>query len=262
MKLAALLLGALSILATPIVAQVTLPSARKVLVYQRNGKGFVHDNLAASAAAIRELGGQHGFGVEVSSNATVFTERSLKDYHVIVFANSNNEAFDTEEQRGAFQKFIRAGGGFVGIHSSTGSERSWDWFQRMQGAKFLRHSPMQTFTARVVDAAHPATSHLRATWMRTDECYFFTNLHPNVRVLLAAETNGLRDPQLGKMPAQQAAGVFPLAWCQEFDGGRQFYTSLGHKIEHYADPVFRQHLLGGIRWALGETNSTTTPRLP
>ena len=262
MKVATLLLGAISILVTQVFAQVAPPSARKVLVYQRNGKGFVHDNLAASATAIQELGGQHGFGVEVSSNAAVFTERSLKHYRAIVFANSNNEAFDTGEQRAAFQQFIRRGGGFVGIHSSTGSERQWDWFQRMQGAKFLRHSPMQTFTARVVDTTHPATSHLGAKWTRTDECYFFTNLHPKVRVLLAAETNGLRDPQLRKMSAQQAADVFPLAWCQEFDGGRQFYTSLGHKIEHYADPVFRQHLLGGIRWALGETNSGIHPRLP
>jgi len=234
----------------------------RVLVYQRNGKGFVHDNLAASAAAIRELGARSGFGVEVSSNAAVFTDESLKRFQAILFANSNNEAFEKDEQRAAFQRFIRAGGGFMGLHSSTGSERQWDWFQQMQGAKFLRHSPMQAFTARVVDRAHPATAQLGRTWTRTDECYFFTNLNQRLRVLLAVETNSLRDPQLGRMPAQRASGMYPLAWCQEFEGGRQFYTSLGHKIEHYADPVFRQHLLGGIRWVLGETNLTPNPPLP
>ncbi len=100
----------------------------RLLVYQRNGKGFVHDNLATSAAAIRELGTQNGFGVEVSTNAAVFTDGNLKQYRALVFANSNNEAFDNDEQRAAFQRFIRAGGGFVGIHSSTGSERQWDYF--------------------------------------------------------------------------------------------------------------------------------------
>ena len=234
----------------------------RVLVYQRNGKGFVHDNLAASAAAIRQLGKQHGFDVDVSSNAAVFTEKALKQYRAVIFANSNNEAFDTVGQRGVFERFIRGGGGFMGIHSSTGSERQWNWFQRMQGAKFLRHSPMQSFTVRVVDPVHPATAHLAETWTRTDECYFFTNLSPAVRVLLAADTNSLRDPKLATAPGQQVSGVFPLSWCQEVEGGRQFYTSLGHKIEHYSDPVFQQHLLGGIRWVLGETNLTANPRLP
>jgi type 1 glutamine amidotransferase len=229
-------------------------AAPRVLVYQRNGRGFVHDNLAASATCLRELGAQHGFGVDVSSNAAVFADATLGQYQAIIFANSNNEAFETDVQRAGFQRFIRAGGGFMGIHSSTGSERQWDWFQQMQGAKFLRHSPMQSFQARVVDAGHPATAHLSNVWTRTDECYFFTNLNERVRVLLAADTNSLRDPQLHKMPAQRASGVFPLAWCQEFEGGRQFYTSLGHKIAHYSDPAFRQHLLGGIRWVLGLTN--------
>lgn len=100
----------------------------------------MHDNLAASAAAIRELGKQTGFGVDVSTNPAAFTDANLKKYHVLIFANSNNEAFENEEQRAAFQRYIRGGGGFMGIHSSTGSERQWTWFRQMQGAKFLRHS--------------------------------------------------------------------------------------------------------------------------
>jgi uncharacterized protein len=227
-----------------------------VLVYQRNGKGFVHDNLAASAAAIVELGKQHDFAVEVSSNATVFTDALLQKCSALIFANSNNEAFETLEQRRAFERFIRRGGGFLGIHSSTGSERNWPWFQKVQGAKFLRHSPMQQFTVEVLDANHPATKHLGSTWPCTDECYFFTNVNPAIHVLLTVDTATLRDPQLARSPAEKVNGVFPLAWCHESDGGRRFYTSLGHKTEHYADPTFRQHLLGGIEWVLGRTNRT------
>lgn len=229
----------------------SLPAASpRVLVYQKNGRGFVHDNLAASAAAIRELGAQNGFGVDVSTNPAVFTDSSLRQYRALIFANSNNEAFETEAQREAFQRHLRGGGGFMGIHSSTGSERQWDWFQQMQGAKFFRHSPLQKFRIDVVDRTHPGTAHLGSTWAWEDECYFFTNVNPRIEVLLAADTRSLKDPKLITAPGQAVRGVFPLAWRHEFEGARVFYTSLGHKISYYADPVFRQHLLGGIRWVM------------
>ncbi len=227
---------------------------QRVLVYQKNGKGFVHDNLAASAAAIQELGKQNRFGVDVSTNPAVFADEALKNYRALIFANSNNEAFETEEQRTAFQRFIRGGGGFMGIHSSTGSERQWTYFQQMQGAKFLRHSPLQKFTVNVIQRNHPSTAHLANTWAWEDECYFFTNVNPSIKVLLAADTTSLKDSKLATAPNQKSSGVFPLAWCHEFDGGRVFYTSLGHKIAYYSDPTFRKHLLGGIQWVLGQSN--------
>ncbi len=237
-------------------------AAQRVLVYQRNGRGFVHDNLAASAAAIRELGTQNGFGVDVSTNPAVFANEDLKKYAALIFANSNNEAFENDEQRAAFQRYLRGGGGFMGIHSSTGSERQWDYFQQLQGARFLRHSPLQKITIKVLDSNHLATAHLASTWKWEDECYFFTNLNPRIRVLLAADTTTLKDAKLATAPGQKLNGVFPLAWYHEFDGARLFYTSLGHKIEYYSDPIFRRHLLGGIRWVLGDTNATTNPNRP
>jgi uncharacterized protein len=224
----------------------------RVLVYQKNGKGFVHDNLNASAAAIQELGGENGFGVDVRTNPAVFADEALKKYQALIFANSNNEAFENDRQRAAFSRYIQRGGGFMGIHSSTGSERQWSYFQQVQGAKFFRHSPLQKFTINVLEPNHPATAHLGKTWAWTDECYFFTNLNPGIKVLLAADITTLKDPKLATAPGQTSDGVFPLAWTQELGGGRQFYTSLGHEIEHYADPVFRKHLLGGILWVLGE----------
>ena len=229
-----------------------LGAPARVLVYQKNGKGYVHDNLAASADAIRSLGQENGFAVDVSTNPAVFMEQNLKQYRALIFANSNNEAFENDEQRAAFERYIHTGGGFVGIHSSTGSERNWVYFQQVQGAKFFRHAPLQKFNIDVLDAKHPATAHLDRTWAWTDECYFFTNLNSDLRVLLAVDTNGLKDSKLSSAPGEKVHGIFPLAWCHESDRGRQFYTSLGHKIESYSDPVFRQHLLGGIRWVLGE----------
>lgn len=244
------------------VATIPLNAAdARVLVYQRNGKGFVHDNLKACAAAIGELGQQHGFAVDVSSDAAVFADATLKPYRALIFANSNNEAFENDGQREAFQRFIRAGGGFMGIHSSTGSERQWAWFQRLQGAKFLRHPPLQKFAIKVLDRSHPATAHLGDAWVWEDECYFFTNVNPDIRVLLALQdVTTLKDPKMASNPGQQLNGLLPLAWYHEFEGARVFYTALGHKIEYYSNPTYRQHLLGGIRWVLGESTKAQQPR--
>ncbi len=235
----------------------------RILVYQRNGRGFVHDNLAASAAALRELATTLRFDVDVSTNADVFTDERLATYRAVVFANSNNEAVENEGQREALQRYLDHGGGFVGIHSSAESERTWNWFQQMQGGKFLRHSPMQTFTVTVVDSRHPATAHLPSRWTWTDECYFFTNVNPGVHVLLTVDTASLKDPDLVSAPGEKVAGVFPLAWCQEVRGSRRFYTSLGHKIAHYSDPTYRQHLLGALQWVLQDRRpnhpSSTNP---
>jgi len=239
---------------------VSLPAmaADKVLVYTRNftkdGKGFVHDNIAACVKSIKEMAAENGFEADVSEDPAVFSAATLKPYKALVFANSNNEAFATEDQRAAFKAFIHGGGGFVGIHSSTGSERDWPFFQQVQGGKFLAHAPLQKFTIKVLDSAHPATAHLGKTWHWADECYFFTNLNPDIKVLLALDTSmplekfSLEQPTLGKIK-----GEFPLAWCHEADGRRSFYTSLGHKIEYYSDPTLRKHLLGGILWVIAAT---------
>lgn len=233
-------------------------AADKVLVYTRNftkdGKGFVHDNIAACAKAIKELGKDNGFEADVSEDPAVFTAGNLKQYKALVFGNSNNEAFATEDQRAAFKAYIQEGGGFVGIHSSTGSERDWPYFQQVQGAKFLRHPPLQKFTIKVLDTTHPATAHLGKTWEWTDECYFFTNLNPGIKVLLALDTTlPLNDPAAGKQPGGKVNGELPLAWCHVVDDARVFYTSLGHKIGYYSDPALRKHLLGGILWAIKAT---------
>lgn len=224
--------------------------APQVLVYQKNGKGFVHDNLAASAAAIRELGAQNNFVVAVSTNPAVFTDENLKQYRALVFANSNNEAFEKEDQREAFQRFLRAGGGFMGIHSAAGSERQWIWYQEMLGAKFLRHPPLQKFTMNVLEPKFPAATQLGKTWQWEDECYLFTHINPSIHVVLALDASTLKDAKMASDPGEKVNGVFPLAWYHEFEGARVFYTALGHKIAYYSDPTFRQHLLGGISWVL------------
>lgn len=223
----------------------------KVLVYTKNGKGYVHDNISSSVAAIQKLGRAYGFDVEVSDDPTRFTESNLAQYDALIFANTNNEAFDTAEQRQALQSYVRNGGGFVGIHSASGSERNWSWFSSLLGGNFERHAPRQDFSAKVIDRAHPSTAFLPDTWQIVDdECYFLDELNPGIRVLLAADLASVSDRQKGEFPGELFGDSYPIAWYQEFDGGRQWYTSLGHRPEHYDDPTFVRHILGGIQWVV------------
>jgi uncharacterized protein len=246
----------------------------RVLVYTKNGKGYIHDNIAASAAAIKKLGAENHFAVDVSDDPAVFNDHNLRRYKVLVFDNTNNEIFDNAEQKAALRRYIRGprrldspkgaeqasswgydtatGRGFVGIHSTSGAERDWPWFWELLGGKFLRHPKMQTFTIRVKDSNDLSTAQLPPTFQWTDEFYFLDHMPSGLHVLLAGDLTTLDDPAKEKYPGKQFGNEFPLAWRHQFEGSRSWYTALGHKPEHYSDPILKQHILGGILWAMGK----------
>jgi type 1 glutamine amidotransferase len=237
-------------------AAISQAAEKRVLVYTRNfvteGKGYVHENIATSVDAIRRMGAANGFAVDHSDDPTVFTIENLKKYKAIVFSNSNNEAFTSDAQRDAFKAYINGGGGLVGIHSATGSERKWPYFWSVMGGKFLRHPKLQKFTVRVKDRNHPSTRDLPATFEWEDECYYTENLNPALKPLLVTDPAKIDDPKKNEYPGDRFGDSLPLAWYMTFDGGRQFYCALGHKKDHYSDPILEKHLVGGILWAMGE----------
>ena len=240
-----------TVLTLLIVLVTSLASAqKKILIYTHNGKGYKHENIAASVEALKKICKSIGYDSEATDDPGVFTAEKLKGVSCIIFSNSNNEAFDTEAQKQVFVDFIRNGGGFVGIHSASGSERQWPWFAAMLGGRFVRHPELQKFTIKVVDRHNPATEFLGDTWNWEDECYYVNQLNPDIHVLLAADLTTIKDDKKSEYPGVTFGDYFPLSWCHEFDGGRQFYTALGHKAEYYSDPQFVKHLTGGIRWVL------------
>lgn len=251
-----LLLGLLLLLTGSCMAE------KRVLIYTKNGKGYVHKNIAASVTCLEKICKDKGWTFETTDDARVFTKEKISQFDVLVFSNTNNETFDTEEQKKVFQAYIRGGGGFVGIHSACGSERQWPWFWANLGGKFAWHPRLQAFDMKVVDKTHPSTAHLGDVWKwLPDECYFLNELNPGIHVLLAVDLNTLdeksrNDPRFAQSPGRLFGDYFPLAWCQQFDGGRQWYTSLGHKNEHYEDENFIKHLTGGIEWAMTQTEFT------
>lgn len=232
------------------VAQTVQWNDVSILVYVKNGEGYVHDNIENSVKAIQEIGASTGFSVDVSDNPVDFSDENLKKYDVLVFSNTNNDVFDTDAQRVALMRYIQAGGGFVGLHSASGTERNWPWFKRLLGGTFDWHEPGQDFAVNIVDGEHPSVTHLPAVWKREkDECYYLKEMEVNLHVIAVNDLTTI-DEVREKRPIT-FGDKFPSVWCHEFDGGRSWYTSLGHQKEDYDDPNLRKHILGGIQWAIG-----------
>jgi type 1 glutamine amidotransferase len=222
----------------------------KVLVYTKNGKGYVHDNVASSIAAIQALGKENGFAVDATEDPAKFTDENLKQYDVLVFSNTNNDVFDTDEQRVALMRYIQAGGNFVGLHSASGTERKWKWFKDMLGGTFFWHEPGQSFSVNILDQKNPSLAHLPAKWDRkTDEFYFVKEMAVNLNVLAVNDHTTIQKP--GGKALDTFGTVFPSVWWHEYDGGRAFYSSLGHQKEDYEQADLRKHILGAIEFAIG-----------
>jgi type 1 glutamine amidotransferase len=165
----------------------------------------------------------------------------------VAFVLTTGDVLDAERQA-VLQRYIRRGHGFVGVHSAADTEHDWPWYGRLVGAYFESHPPIQPATLVVADPRHPSTAALPARWGRTDEWYNFTaNPRPAVRVLATLD-------ETTYSPGDGAMGQdHPIAWAHEFEGGRAWYTGGGHTEASYSEPLFRAHLLGGIRAAAGLT---------
>lgn len=239
-----------------LVSKVSKLANSKVLVYTKNGKGYVHDNIAASVECIKQLATEHHFKVDVSDNAEVFTEANLKKYTLILFSSTNNDVFDNDDQRLAFRRYIEAGGGFVGLHSVTGTERNWTWFKMMIGETFTWHAKFQKFSVINIDPTHPSMKQMPNIWTKEDECYFGNEMYPGIKVLMMHDIASLDTAQkeLIHKNAGTYANYFPAVWYQHFQGGHVWISTLGHDKNNYQNPLFMNHLLQGIEFIANQFN--------
>lgn len=218
------------------------PSAFAVLVFSKTA-GFRHDSIGAGIAAIRQLGGQLGFSVDATEDAAKFSDASLAGYRAVVFLSTTGDVLNDEQQL-AFERYIRSGGGFVGVHSAADTEYEWPFYGALLGAYFGGHPDIQTATVQIVDRANPTTSALPALWTRRDEWYNFQkNPRPDVDVLATLDE---RTYSGGTMGADH-----PIIWSHQYEGGRAWYTAGGHTSESFSEPLFVSHLGKGILWAAG-----------
>ncbi|MEU2280416.1 ThuA domain-containing protein [Streptomyces sp. NPDC013178] len=244
---AALLLG--SVVAPPAAAHPS-PRDARVLVFSKTA-GFRHDSIPDGVAAVKQLGETGGFTVDATEDAGAFTPANLRRYDAVVFLSTTGDVLDDTQQR-AFEDYIRRGGGYVGIHAAADTEYDWPFYGGLAGAYFQSHPAIQPATVLVEDRAHPATSGLERTWNRTDEWYNYrSNPRDRAHVLASLDESSYTGGTMN--------GDHPIAWCQNYRGGRAFYTGGGHTKESFADPVFRRHLVGGILYAVGEVQADCRP---
>lgn len=215
----------------------------RVLVFSKTA-GFVHRSIPKGIAAVQQLGAENGFDVDTTKNAAYFHEDSLKTYAAVVFLNTTGNVLDYR-QEAAFERYVQAGGGFVGVHAATDTEYDWRWYGKLVGGYFRSHPKTQSARFVIEDNDFPATEFFTDTvWQRTDELYNFKNLNPDVNVILTVDETSYEGGTHGDN--------HPMAWYHEYDGGRAFYTALGHTDESYSEENYLRHLLGGIRYAIGD----------
>ncbi len=212
----------------------------KILVFTKT-RGFFHTSIPIGMQTIMKICKENGIAVDTTRDAAAFTMDNLKKYKVIVFLNTTGDVLDNGQQE-AFIKYIQSGGGFVGVHAATDTEYDWPWYNKLIGAYFLSHPPkQQEAVIDVVDKSNPATAMLPEKWKRTDEWYNFKNISSDIHVLAYLDEKSYSGGENG--------AKHPFIWYHEFDGGRSFYTGVGHREDNYDEPLVQQHLLGAIKWA-------------
>lgn len=227
---------------TEIIAQETM----NVLVFSKTS-GYRHKSIETGKEQLKSWGENENWNVSFSEETTYLNDQNLKDVDVIAFLNTTLEVLD-EASRESLKKYINNGGGFVGIHSATDTEYNWPWYHQMIGAQFINHPKTQVAKMDVNHTCnHPSIKHFEDTFSVKDEWYNFKDtVLPRVNVLLTLDESSYEGKQMNKN--------HPIAWYQYYEGGRIFYTGMGHTKEIFFNPAFKKHLVEGINWAATRTN--------
>jgi type 1 glutamine amidotransferase len=247
----------IAFLSTILSATGFAKQAPRLLVFSKT-TGFRHASIADGKIALLKIGKELGFDVDTTEDASWFNEEKLKQYSAIIFLSTTGDVLNAA-QEAQFERYIQAGGGFVGIHAASDTEFDWPWYGKLVGGYFISHPKTQSATLQVIDNKHLSTSHLPKEWKRTDEWYNFKNLNRDVNVLIKLDEKSYTGGANGD--------DHPIAWYHEYDGGRIFYTGLGHTPESWTEENFLKHLLGGIQYAIGKNKKldyrkATTKELP
>jgi len=231
----------LALLLLALSAAACEPSAPRVLLFSHTAD-YRHESIEPAKAAILAMADTSGFAVDTTEDPGYIVEDSLAHYAAVIFLHTTGDILN-RAQAVDLQRYIQAGGGFVGIHAASDAEYGWRWYGRMVGGYFNGHPAIQPATLVVADTASPMTGHLPARWSRTDEWYNFMRLAGDLHVLLTIDETSYEGGTNGT--------PHPMTWYHEFDGGRSWYTALGHTSESWSEPAFLQLVLSGIRYGIG-----------
>ena len=244
-----LLLLAIGALCTPLLSFADPPQFRVLMITRT--LGWHHESIAEAVPAIQELARKHHFELVWEENLDrVFTAEFLDDFDVIMFVLTSGDILNADQQA-LMEKHVRSGKGFVGVHSAADTEYQWPWYTRLVGRMFHIHPPIQTAELNVADRHFPGFERWPDRFWFTDEFYEFGDeTVDDLNYLLSVDERTYNPAVEWAEKSGKGMGEFhPLAWYHEYDGGRSFYTGLGHLSAVYGDTLFLEHLYGGIYWA-------------
>ncbi len=225
--------------------QQGLEREKRVLVFSKTA-GYRHASISTGKQAIMDMGKRDGFLVDTSENALVFNQEDLSQYSAVIFLNTTMDILNYQQQS-HFERYIQAGGGFVGIHAAADTEYDWPWYGKLVGAYFDGHPSnpnVREATCDVIDHGHIASDSLPDSFQKIDEFYNYKNINPNLNVLVTLDETTYEGGTNGDF--------HPITWYHEYDGGRAFYTGFGHTDESFSEPEFLEILSGGIAYAIGD----------
>jgi type 1 glutamine amidotransferase len=223
------------------VAQPSSPKKSNVLVFSFT-KGFRHNSIESGIAAIRKMGVENNFQVDATEDVNSFTPENLKKYKLLVFLSPTGTDVFNANQKEALKGYIHNGGALVGIHAATDFSYEWEWYGKMIGGYFESHPQIQEVKLNIVMPKNKIVQGLPQPWMHKDEWYNFKNFNRDVKVLIKADQTSYVG---GNMKNDH-----PISWYHEFEGGKIFYTAMGHTKECFVDPLFLKHLWAGMKWAM------------
>ncbi len=216
----------------------------RILVFSKTTV-FRHESIPQGIAALKKLGEEHHIQVDTTENADNFNEENLKRYSAVVFLSTTGDVL-SQEQQNDFERFIQAGGGYLGIHAAADTEYNWPWYGKLVGAYFASHPNNPNVRKAefiTVDHKHPSTDSIPDRFERSDEFYNFKDIQPDLKVLVKIDEKTYEGGTNGDN--------HPMSWYHEYDGGRAFYTAMGHTNESYSEPLVLKHLWGGLKYVLG-----------
>ncbi len=215
-------------------------SKLNLLVFSKTN-GYRHESIESGKIILKEIADENNFLIDFSEDSKIFTS-DLSKYNVIVFLNTYGNIFNPKEEE-SFKNYIQHKGGFVGIHSASATEPDWEWYVEMLGAKSESSETISQGNISIVEKNHPSTKYLPYNWVVTDEWNnLSTELPDDIKVLAYVKKID---------PVNQQNVSYPFCWYHEFDGGRCWYTTAGHNPKTFTEPLFKEHILGGIKYAAG-----------
>lgn len=244
LRLLLLLIGAVAMTGPAMAAAKKSPH---VLIFTYS-TGYRHASIEPGAAAVKAIGERSGMTVVTSADPDIFSDDRLKEFDAIVFVSNTTKPKEPESEwftgtrREALQAFVHRGGGIMGIHAAADSHYHWPWFGKLMGGRFVRHpqgTPEGVVT--VVDGKHPTTKGMAKTAKRVDEWYYYDDFNPQVHLLVVLDPQSIGEADVNPNP---------MSWSQEFEGGRVFYTGMGHTPASYEEPWFLRHLEQGLKWVV------------